>query len=263
VDSLECYAFREDDRRRETMEEHISGILGYLDGIWERRAFLRKYEKVLGVESYILDSLVRLAIILHDVGKAVKDYQERCVREGCTRFPYHYAISARIAMQLVGELDVPTVRELSRMQSYKPPFTALYVSTVVLPILLHHYAWTTEESLVRAIEGTRRINEIEVYEPCRAPFIRELNKLQQSSKVTSKVSRELEMVVRNAVEAFSSGRIKLSSPLPFNNVEEIVGVATKILPLTTLIEASTGILNICDGRVAHKNREERTLPPTH
>ncbi|MCC6014183.1 MAG: hypothetical protein LM564_00585 [Desulfurococcaceae archaeon] len=258
MDSLECYAFRKDDSC-ETMEKHISGILRYLDEIWEYRAFLLKYKKVLGVETYILDSLVRLAVILHDAGKAVKDYQERCVREGCTRFPYHYAISARIAMQLVGELDVPTVRELSRMQSYKPPFTALYVSTVVLPILLHHYAWATEESLVRAIEGTRRINEIEVYEPCRAPFIRELNKLRQSSKV----SRELEMVVRNAVEAFSSGRIKLSSPLPFNNVEEIVGVTTKISPLTTLIEASTGILNICDGRVAHKNREERALPPAH
>jgi len=252
VDSLKCYAFKE-GYRFETMEEHISGILRYLGEIWEYKAFLLKYERTLGVERDILDLLVKLAVILHDAGKSAKHYQERCERGDCTGFPYHYAISARIAIQLVDELDVPILRELSSMQSYKPPFTALYVSVIVMPILLHHYARITEESLARAIEATRKINEVEFYEPCRAPYIRELSKLRRSSRA----SKELEMVVKNAIEIFSSGRIKLSSPLPLKNIGEIVGVTGKISPLTTLIEASTGILNICDGRVAHKNRKER------
>jgi hypothetical protein len=175
------------------------------------------------------------------------------VRGDCTGFTHHYAISARISMQLVDKLDVPILREIPCMQSYKPTFPALYVSVVVMPILLHHYAQITEESLARAIDVTRKINEVELYEPCRATFIRELSELQRSSRV----SRELELVVKNAIEIFSSGRIKLSSPLPFNNIEEIIGITEKISPLVTLIEASTGILNICDGRVAHKNRKER------
>ena len=252
MDSLKCYAFKEGNRF-ETMEEHIFDIRRYLCEIWEYKAFLLKYEKTLGVDRDILDSLVKLALILHDAGKAIKQYQERCERGDCAGFPYHYAISARIAVQLVDKLDVPILRELFRMQSNKLPFTALYVSFVVMPILLHHYAQITEESLARAIEATRKINEVEFYEPCRAPYIRELGELQRSSRA----SRELEMVVKNAIEIFSSGRIKLSSPLPLNNIEEIIGITGKISPLVTLIEASTGILNICDGRVAHKNRKER------
>jgi CRISPR/Cas system-associated endonuclease Cas3-HD len=235
------------------MEEHISGILEHLGETWEYKAFLLKYGKTLGVYQDILDSLVKLTLILHDAGKAAKQYQERCERGDCTRFLYHYAISARIAVQLVDKLEMPILRELFHVQSYKPPFTALYISIVVMPILLHHYAQITEESLARAIEATRRINEVELYEPCRLPYIRELSELQRSSRA----SRELELIVKNAIEVFSSGRIKLSSPLPLNNIEEIIGVTRKISPLTTLIEASTGILNICDGRVAHKNRKER------
>jgi CRISPR/Cas system-associated endonuclease Cas3-HD len=255
--SLECYAFRKSEERGgaryETMEEHVKGMLKYLGEIWEYKAFLSKYEKVLGVERDIIDSLIRLAIVLHDFGKATRDSQERCYIGDCEQFPYHYAISARLAMQLVEQLKVPTVRELSKLPSYKPSFGALYVSIVVLPILLHHYAWVTEESLVQAVKKTKKINEVEVSEPCRAFYVRELERLKQLGKA----SRELAKVVEHALEVLTRGnRVKLAS-LPFNRVDELVGVYGKISPLITLVEASTGIINICDGRVAWRNRVER------
>jgi CRISPR/Cas system-associated endonuclease Cas3-HD len=259
---LECYAFRKSEEggaRYETMEEHVGGMLKYLGEIWEYKAFLSKYEKVLGVERDIIDSLIRLAIVLHDFGKTIRDFQERCDVGDCEQFPYHYAISARLAMKLVEQLKVPTVRELSKL-SYKPPFGALYVSIVVLPILLHHYAWITEESLVQAVEETKIINEVEIYEPCRAFYIRELERLKRPSKA----SHELSKVVEHALEVLTRGnRVKLAS-LPFNSdsVNELVGVYRKISPLITLVEASTGIINICDGRVAWRNRVERFRKPS-
>jgi CRISPR-associated endonuclease Cas3-HD len=258
---LECYAFRKseekEEARYETMEEHVEGMLKYLGEIWEYKAFLSKYEKALGVERNIIDSLIRLAIVLHDFGKATRDFQERCNIGDCEQFPYHYAISARLAMQLVDQLKVPRVEELPKL-SYKPPFGALYVSIVVLPILLHHYAWITEESLVQAIEETKVINEVEIYEPCRALYIRELERLKRPSKA----SHELSKVVERALEVLTRGnKVKLAS-LPFNRIDELVGVYGKISPLITLVEASTGILNICDGRVSWRNRVERFRKPS-
>jgi CRISPR-associated endonuclease Cas3-HD len=256
--SLECYAFRKSEERGgvryETMEEHVEGMLKYLGEIWEYKAFLSKYEKLLGVERDIIDSLIRLAIVLHDFGKATRDFQERCYIGDCEQFPYHYAISARLAMRLVEELKVPRIGELSKLPSYKPPFGALYVSIVVLPILLHHYAWVTEESLVQAVEETKKINEVEVSEPCRAFYVRELERLKRLGKA----SHELAKVVEHALEVLTRGnRVKLAS-LPFNRIDELVGVYGKISPLITLVEASTGIINICDGRVAWRNRVERS-----
>jgi hypothetical protein len=96
-------------------------------------------------------------------------------------------------------------------------------------------------------------NEVEIREPCRAFYIRELERLKRLGKA----SHELSKVVEHALEVLTRGnRVKLAS-LPFNRVDELVGVYGKILPLITLVEASTGIINICDGRVAWRNRVER------
>jgi CRISPR-associated endonuclease Cas3-HD len=235
------------------MEKHVGDMLKYLDEIWEYKAFLSKYEKTLRVERDALDSLIRLAVILHDFGKATRDAQERCNTSDCEHFPYHYAISARLAMKLADQLkDVPTVSSLPRLQSNKPPFSALYVSIVVLPILLHHYAWVSEESLLEAINRTRKLSEVEIYEPCRVYYVKALEDLLKHSKSTHS---ELDEILRSALDLFSrSNKIKLSS-LPFNRVEDLVSVHATTSPLVTLIEVSTGIINMCDGRVAKRNRE--------
>jgi CRISPR/Cas system-associated endonuclease Cas3-HD len=241
--------------RRETMEEHVVGMLKYLDEIWEYRAFLSKYEKILRVEQDTLDSLIRLAVILHDFGKATRDAQERCNTSDCEHFPYHYVISARLAMKLADQLkDVPTVRSLPRVQSSKPPFGALYISVVVLPILLHHYAWVSEESLLEAINRTRGLSEVEIYEPCRVFYVKALEDLLKQSKG---VHSELSEISGFALDLFSkSNKIKLSS-LPLNRIEDLVSVHATTSPQVTLIEISTGIINMCDGKVAKRNREKQ------
>lgn len=257
--SLECYAFKKAKEREkvryETMEKHVGDMLKYLDEIWEYRAFLSKYEKILRVEHDTLDSLIRLAVILHDFGKVARDAQERCNTSDCEHFPYHYAISARLAMKLVDQLKgVPTVSSLPKVQSDKPPFGALYVSIVVLPILLHHYAWISEESLLEAITRTRGLSEVEIYEPCRAFYVKALGDLLKQSKGAHS---ELAEILRSALDLFNrNNKIKLSS-LPLNRIEDLVSVHATTSPLVTLIEISTGIINMCDGKVAKRNREEQ------
>jgi CRISPR/Cas system-associated endonuclease Cas3-HD len=257
VASLECYAFKKSEEnggvQYETMEEHVGDMLKYLDEIWEYKAFLSKYKKILRVERDTLDLLIRLAVILHDFGKATRDAQERCNTSDCEHFPYHYAISARLAMKLADQLkDVPTVSSLPRVQSSKPSLGALYVSIVVLPILLHHYAWVSEESLLEAINRTRKLGEVEIYEPCRVFYVKSLGDLLKHSK---SAHSELDEILRSALDLFSrSNKIKLSS-LPLNRIEDLTSIHTAISLLVTLIEVSTGIINMCDGRVAKRNRE--------
>ncbi len=53
-----------------------------------------------------------------------------------------------------------------------------------------------------------------------------------------------------------NNKIKLSS-LSFNRIEDLVRIHTTTSPLITLIEVSTGIINMCDSRIARRNREER------
>jgi len=237
------------------MKEHISGMLKRLRERWEYYAALQKYEKLLGVERDVLNSLIKLAIILHDVGKSKREYQERCI-ENCTSFPYHYAISARVAMQFTNltGVKVPLIDELSSKPSYRPSLGVLYLSVVVLPILLHHYAQVTEESLIRAIRATKNINEIEIYEPCREIYMETLYTLL---KYLKRPQSELTDMLEKAYEVLSeSSKIKLAT-LPLINEYSLLKIYAKVSPLLTLVEVFTGILNICDGLVACVNREER------
>jgi len=256
----ECYAYVRrspgSPYRYETMKEHVDGMIKYLREKWEYLATLQKFERLLGVDRDVLDVLIKLAIILHDIGKSRREYQETCTIS-CESFPYHYAISSRIAMRIArsADLGIPRIKEIADITTHKPPLGALYLSVVVLPVLLHHYTTISEETLFEAIEKSRPLRAIEIHEPCRELYVQEFRALLEHSKKFR--DAELIRLLEKAHEMLSTSNIIELSSLPLNSNWELIRTYSTQSPLITLVEVVTGLVNMSDSKIACIHREER------
>lgn len=251
---MNCYAFRDAFKNcEETMERHIMGIVECLQQRWEFNFLVKKVSRLLRTEEQLVKDLTYIVAVLHDFGKMKKEFQERCRQGACKSFPKHYITSARFAMSVAfrsGTLTLNTAKEKVYNLLTKPTepnrvydLGDVYILSVVIPVLLHNYAHLQEESLLKAEhEMLMTIDEC-----CREVYLRILEHVEKKYVITP-TGKGLLKAIRNGL---SNLEIELSI-LSLLNPE----VLLNYIPSTEkmVAEALTGLLNICDGRVAYINR---------
>lgn len=248
-----CFAFKSGSCE-ETYLEHVRGIMECIDGLWEYKSLLRKISMLLNIEEENIRALTRLLVVLHDIGKLAEDNQKECFNVGCTRFEYHYIISARVASGLLVDLyeDIDeTIRAILYDEESNNINTLSYYVLVVFPIMFHHYAQITEESLEKALNKTRELGELKIYDKC-IDMLREIiaeyfPRSESNDQLLSNVIKELE-------KQLNKGILKLGV-LALSKLNLLFSYRYSKWKYT--IEAIIGILNMCDGKVAYINREQK------
>ena len=250
---MRCYAFRKESKE-ETLTEHVVGIATCLKEIWETEGLKQKLMKVYKVSKSLVNDLLLSAAILHDIGKAEEELQNTC-KEECSSFKHHYVISALLALKLgyeVQELNLSPdnietrIRRLliNRNLNYLDLGDA-YLLIVVLPVLLHHYAQIVNEySILDGLSTAKRY--IKIHKDCVDELKTVINELRNTfeSETGREILNKLEnLITKETIEpAFINEKLIQDS------------CSYEYIPGRLVVEATTGILNLCDGRVAYKNR---------
>lgn len=261
-----CYAYRKcsDVKVEEHFYTHSLEVAECIENSWELEGVKRKVKKIYGVDEKLVGDFVVLAGLLHDIGKIDEGYQKKCINN-CTEFPNHYTLSAMLALRLgyeVNELGLsPDNIEsiLNRLLQDQIPIGHesigyLYLALVVFPILLHHYAQIRSEYSIlnaKSLKPTLKPSSECIYT---------LTKIISDAKrlVSEKTSIEiLNILTRNLGEEIQLSVIPLSRLLHMG--------ATSMISkhITMLIECAVGIVNMCDGRIASKNRSLKGAKTPH
>lgn len=244
----ECYAYKSEKGCVETFRDHVVGLINCVDERWEFRGLVKKLSKLYGFSEEIFRDLVTLSLMLHDIGKITRTFQEECRRAYCVTFTNHYVLSSKFAVTLGKKAGLLNQRLdnwfTEFLSGFKEPksISDFYLVLVVLPVLLHHYAGISEKSLLKALEETRNA-DFEVDPVCG-------NCVNSLISDISIRSDELKGVKEALIELIKESKIELSTiPLDENHLSNYMPSPTK-----AIIEASTGLLNLCDGRVAYEHR---------
>jgi len=251
---LNCYAFRDALRNcEETMDRHIMGVVKCLEERWEFEFLVKKVSRLLRTEEQLVRDLTYIAAVLHDFGKMKKEFQERCRQGECKSFPKHYITSARFAMNVAFKsktLALNTLKEKVYDLLTKPTkpnkgydLGDVYILSVVIPVLLHNYAHLQEESLLK----TEHEKSITVDECCREVYLGILEHMEKNCTTTS-TGEELLKAIRLSLNDL---KVELSV-LPLLDPGVLLNYILNTEKM--IVEALTGLLNICDGRVAYMNR---------
>ncbi|MEM3791950.1 MAG: CRISPR-associated endonuclease Cas3'', partial [Candidatus Bathyarchaeia archaeon] len=119
---MKIYAYNDGDRV-ETLERHITAGLRYMQEIYLKNMYHRHISKRLNVSDEDSINLLKVAYMLHDLGKAYDPFQTRII-EGHGA-PGHEVLSSYVAVKHCKVLDENLTR------------------SVALSILLHHHAMRT------------------------------------------------------------------------------------------------------------------------
>lgn len=242
-----CYAFKSEKGCEETLEDHLLGVLNCIEERWEFKGLVRKISRLVNIDENEIAWLIKLSAILHDIGKTRKEFQDECHRSFCEHFRCHYVISATFAAKLGEESNMfqslsDKLHDLEWSDSSILDVGGLYIAVVVLPVLLHHYAGIDERSLQeckRTYSSTLDIDEM-----CKGDLLSVVNKLKQE------VPGRFKELSGKLYDMIKSGRVELTI-LP--QVEDFIKTY-KYSFVDSIVEAVTGLLNICDGIVAKRNR---------
>lgn len=250
-----CYAFRSKEHCEETLEEHLAGVVKCVEERWEFNGLVRKVSRLTGVKGEIIGFLVRLSAFLHDVGKAQVGIQSDCRKRYCEEFQYHYVVSAMFAYKLGVESGVVRQRmeeKLRRLlvatgsaEQVELDIEGLYLTIVVLPVLLHHYAGIGDSSIENGLKTTSLLFEIDG--ACRESLLNAYKYLEQNTP------QELATLGDEFKELVNSGIVELGV------LQGVTSFLRSYEPsfAKALVEAVTGLLNMCDGIVAGINRSRR------
>lgn len=254
VSSMGCYAFK-DASREETLTQHVLGIIECYDKMWEFKGFKQKISRIYGVNEPIVSDMIFLAAIMHDLGKTKKELQDKC-NEECTSFRQHYITSAQLALKLgyeVPELGLSPdsiegrLKKLFNNSELKSlDYGDTYLLIVVLPALLHHYAQVTDEtSILGGLDSTE--TSLEIHKDC----ITELTTIisEASKSIKSEIGRKIIDKLKNIVLRGYTELSIINSRI-FRDVESY-----EYIPGRFIAEVATGLLNLCDSRVASNNRQ--------
>lgn len=248
-----CYAYRSRSKKSEHLIEHLRNVARCCRDRWESRGLARKLAVIYGVNEDLVEDLIYVAALLHDVGKASREYQLKC-ETACEEFPNHYILSAQFSIYLgraVGlrELYAERIGEtfdqlLWRGEIESLTVGQLYTLMVVVPILLHHYAQINPGKLT----SREQYGELQVHEGCLKE-LRELFK-EVANDVRTEFARE---VIMEAYKEFSTDSVISDiPPLPLKR-EHLFGLK-KPMSQRFIAEAVLGVLNLCDGVVAARSR---------
>ncbi len=253
-----CYAFRSKSKNKEeTLRKHIIGITECLKEAWETEGIKKKLAKIHGINKSVTNDMLLLAGLIHDIGKTESELQNEC-REECTSFKHHYITSAMLALKLgyeTKELNLcpDNIEEkLKKILSREKRLRNLdlgdtYLLIVVLPILLHHYAQVTSELSV--LEGLNNIKRfIQIHESC----------VNEITSIIDEVSQVFESEIGLRILSNLKDIITKKEPIELSLINrklfQEASSSYEYVSGRIMTEAFTGILNLCDGRVASSNR---------
>ena len=248
---MTCYAYRKlgEKELKEYLYEHSLEVAECVRDSWELVGLKRKLRKIYGIDEELVADLITLSALFHDLGKASESIQKECVHE-CTEFRHHYITSAMLALKIgysVEDLGLnpDNIEEILRDILENRKFSAghLYVASVVLPILLHHYSQIKSEFSALISPETK----LKLTDEC-------INAL---TKMTNEVRKDLiktpiGVKILNALTKNIEKEVELAV-IPALRQDLLLGIC-EYSHEKMMIEAITGLINMCDGRVASKNR---------
>jgi len=225
---------------------------------WETEAFICKSSRMLGVSSKIVSDFLLLAGFLHDIAKVEVEHQKRCVDE-CTAFPKHWYASAMIALRLGLDTNILGYSYEDRIikvfsgvkQSYDTGDA--YILLVFIPMLFHNYVHLSEEALFdfHKYLGTYIKGAYIVVDNCRTQLtvaIDEMIKIFETDTAKELLDKLYSYI--NSVGV-------LSGVILSENILRVIALSYGRIESRRaryVAEAATGLLNICDGQVAYRNR---------
>ncbi len=254
--SSACYAYK-DGHCEESWYVHSVEVVKCIASRWEFEGLSMKASRLARVDPSIVRDLILIAGLLHDIAKVDELYQRGCVGSGiCTYFPKHWIRSALASLELAYRVEVLSPNEFYRrffallLRDEDPKDVGdLYVLLVVIPILLHSYAHICEESLFGA-SGPIVFREIVIYDGCVDCIARAIDDVMNKYVVSNVCRKLLNELKRIAVEERSIGVAVINERDLRNALLKLSYGKNKVLA-----EAALGILNLCDGQVAYRNRK--------
>jgi CRISPR/Cas system-associated endonuclease Cas3-HD len=264
---MHCYAYRSKDSKGKSLEEpffkHSIDVAKCATGAKDINircndveTLFVKASKVLGVDIEVVRKFVTIAALLHDIAKIFKELQKPCFEsESCTSFENHDVESAWFLYHMGSELkyipqsirfeNIATEIILRPPQAYNDTFrkTLAYVALVVFPVLLHNYAIASPWRILGV--HPKRSYTRKIYEKCHDD-LEELSKYLEEQGIEDVANYLKQVAMREALEL-----------IPFDSYTVLKVVLPNPSEVITLIEAVTGLINFCDGRIASQARRGR------
>lgn len=252
-ESLGCYAFK--GACAESFLDHSIGTAQCVDARWELRGIVAKLGLICGVDRQLVRDFAILSSLLHDIGKVDTDLQVRCEKT-CEEFQLHYVTSAQLLLLLarragMSEFTADALEsfvETALSSSYEcpgdhvPAESWLYLFIVLLPVLIHHYAQIRDPRRLVSSDRSR----MTIWPEC-ASVLKEVAE-RGRSMVGTGLARRLLLVLSELSE---EKELDLPS-LPFKR--EHLFSSDRVTHQKFVAEAVAGVLNLCDGTVASRNR---------
>jgi len=258
---MRCYAYKDKDKNsKEEFVKHSINVAKCVVGA--RDASIRcndaetlfvKASKVLGVDIEVVRKFVTIAALLHDIAKISKELQKPCFEsESCTSFKNHDVESAWFLYHMGSELKyIPqsirfeniVIEIILRLpQAYDDIFrkTLAYITLVVFPVLLHNYAIASPGRILGVYP--KRSYTRKIYEGC-CDDLEELSKYLEEQGIEDVANYLKQVATRGALEL-----------IPFDSYAVLKVVLSNPSEVIALIEAVTGLINFCDGRIASQAR---------
>jgi len=261
-----CYAYRDKDRNsKEWFVEHSINVAKCVTGAKDAsircsdaETLFVKSSKVLGVDIEVVRKFVIVASLLHDIAKVFEDLQKPCFESGICRnfknhdvesawFLYHMGSELRYIPQSIRLESIVTGIILGLPQVLDDVFkkALAYVALVVFPGLLHNYAIASSGRILGIQPRGSYIARRRIYEKCCGD-LEELGRYLEEQGIED---------VANYLKQVAAGRVL--ELLPFDSHSVLKVIQPKPSEVVTLIEAVTGLINFCDGRIASQARRRR------
>ncbi|MEM1774642.1 MAG: hypothetical protein QXO93_06015 [Acidilobaceae archaeon] len=255
-----CFAYKSNKGCIESYRDHILEIIQCMRERWEFRGLKKKLNLLLGVPEKLVDCYLTLAVLLHDIGKTSKVVQEKCKQKECKEFPGHYITSSFLTLRLSYDLFRDTniadylikILTSNDYMSSGTYYTSkdevekyLFITLTFLPVLLHHYPSVTEKSIDSYLKNVPPT--IELSQPCRQVILDIIKDIEYHC--SSEGLRVILTKLKTLLEGDSPINLGIL-PLRYNLLYSTIPSFSK-----GLVEAATGLLNLCDGRTASKNRQ--------
>ncbi|MCC6057515.1 MAG: hypothetical protein LM568_01175 [Desulfurococcaceae archaeon] len=258
-----CYAYRDKDRNsKEGFVEHSINVAKCVTGAKDAsircsdaETLFVKASKVLGVDIEVVRKFATVASLLHDIAKVFEDLQKPCFESGiCRNFKNHDVESAWFLYHMGSELryiprsirleSIVTGIILGLPQVLDDVFkkTLAYVALVMFPVLLHNYAIASSGRVLGVQPRGSYTARRRIYGKCRSD-LEELGKYLEEQGIEDVANYLKQVAMRGTLEL-----------IPFDSYTVLKVVLPNPPEVITLIEAFTGLINFCDGRIASQAR---------
>ncbi|MEM1722088.1 MAG: CRISPR-associated endonuclease Cas3'' [Ignisphaera sp.] len=254
-----CYAYR-DRGSEEFLLNHLVGVEKCCEERWELNALSCKISRVLGIPIDDVKNAILLSSLLHDLGKVAQKFQKECDQGICREFPGHYMISAFLvhlglsAMEIVVEReDVSNFMEDRFDKIDKNKVTGILI---LFPIAFHHYhqvrgyrSYSFSEYLKEFVEKPR------IWDRC-IECLKSIHEYIDNNNILNIAKKLLDFLLnldklRNS-DVYRNSKLFIENF--YNNVVDEYVKLQSITLSSVVIESITGLINLCDGYVAHRAR---------